>query len=466
MHRLFSMILLFLLIVSYQCEAQELLLSSDQPRPTPRTRPELKRFLEQVKVRTPRIPLPPISELERDTLGAGIDNYEQRVRFNYLGSPMLRSRGSRALDPEMSLPYAFKTQIFWIVSRVNNCHYCIGHQETKLLAAGQVEDEIAALDCDWGQFPESHQLAFEFARNLTNSPAQISDSQFKELGKYFNEKQILEMVISIAWNNSINRWKEALAVPQNPEEGGYSRALRDLTSAEADAVKGKPSGSYLTPTSPAFAETSSSLFSSQQSDANESARLKTVRTRGYREYANPLDDVLAAARERKPRLPLATEGEARARFGNLIESYQHVPKWIRLMAVFPIEGVRRAQSILESRELDSLTPVQRARQSWVVARQDDAGYVLGLAQEELKRLGAWDKEQEYLETDWSHYTDDERILLELAADLAHSPVVLTDAKVDEAVRLAGPSAVVQTISHVIGQTALIRLSEAANLNIE
>ena len=30
---------------------------------------------------------------------------------------------SRDPDPSMTLDYAFKTMLFWIVSRVNNCHY-------------------------------------------------------------------------------------------------------------------------------------------------------------------------------------------------------------------------------------------------------------------------------------------------------------------------------------------------------
>lgn len=36
-------------------------------RPTPLTRPEMKRLLEDVKVRVPRIPLPEISESDRET---------------------------------------------------------------------------------------------------------------------------------------------------------------------------------------------------------------------------------------------------------------------------------------------------------------------------------------------------------------------------------------------------------------
>ena len=67
----------------------------------------------------------------------------------------------------MTLDYKFKVALFWIVSRTNNCQYCLGHQESKLLRAGMTEDEIAALDFDWKQFTPAEQAAFALTRKLT-----------------------------------------------------------------------------------------------------------------------------------------------------------------------------------------------------------------------------------------------------------------------------------------------------------
>ena len=121
-----------------------------RPRPIPVTRPEAKRLLEEMKLRKPRIPLPAQTEEEKDKLGDQAGNYEARLRYHYL--PGLDSRGgfgfSREPDPAMSLDYPFKTELFWIVSRANNCQYCLGHQEMKLAVAGIREAEIAALDSD------------------------------------------------------------------------------------------------------------------------------------------------------------------------------------------------------------------------------------------------------------------------------------------------------------------------------
>ena len=96
------------------------------PLPVPLTRPEMKQALEDLKGRTPRIPLPDLTEEEQAKLGERI-GYESRLRYHYLPAGDDRSGGgglfSREPDPNMSLTYEFKTQLFWIVSRTNNCHY-------------------------------------------------------------------------------------------------------------------------------------------------------------------------------------------------------------------------------------------------------------------------------------------------------------------------------------------------------
>ena len=104
---------------------------ADEPRPVPQTRPQIKQQLEDMKQRTPRIPLPPLTEEEKakqaergDRPGGG--GYEGRLRSLYLNFSDGRSMAAgfgRDPDPNMTLDYAFKTELFWIVSRVNNCHY-------------------------------------------------------------------------------------------------------------------------------------------------------------------------------------------------------------------------------------------------------------------------------------------------------------------------------------------------------
>ena len=143
---------------------------ADEPdqtaRPIPATRPEMKQLLEDMKSRKVRLPLPELTAAEKEQLGERADDYESRLRYHYLIANEGSAFGSRPqtaasssapaaaatrdfrrnADENMSLSYEFKTELFWIVSRTNNCQYCLGHQEQKLSAAGLSEDRIAALD--------------------------------------------------------------------------------------------------------------------------------------------------------------------------------------------------------------------------------------------------------------------------------------------------------------------------------
>jgi hypothetical protein len=95
------------------------------PNPVPLTRPEMKQSLEDLKGRKPRIPLPELTDEEKEKLGERGRSYEGRLRFHYMPGGEGRGGfgGMREQDPAMTLDYKFKTTLFWLVSRTNNCHY-------------------------------------------------------------------------------------------------------------------------------------------------------------------------------------------------------------------------------------------------------------------------------------------------------------------------------------------------------
>jgi hypothetical protein len=121
LHHVFS--IPFVLTICLPARADED--PANVPLPVPLTRPELKKYLEDLKTRKSRIPLPQLTEEEMTQLGERGASYEGRLRFHYMpaGDGMGGFGFGREPDPNMSLDYAFKTQLFWIVSRTNNCHY-------------------------------------------------------------------------------------------------------------------------------------------------------------------------------------------------------------------------------------------------------------------------------------------------------------------------------------------------------
>jgi alkylhydroperoxidase family enzyme len=467
---------------------------ADEPRPVPLTRPEMKQLLEDMKARKPRIPLPELTEDEKTKLGERGSSYESRLRTLYLppgegfgfgGGNRLAAAGNnggnangaaaagagaglgRNSDPNMSLDYAFKTELFWIVSRTNNCQYCLGHQESKLLGAGLKEEEIAALDGDWSEFTPAQRSAFAFARKLTYEPYNLNDADIIGLRKDYKPLQILEMVLSVAGNNAINRWKEGTGVPQSKNGGGFGR--RTETGAVAAPTpapdRTAPIQTYLTPTPERFLTRITKVAPVVNDPKTGEPTKLTVCKRPPLESRAEVEKALETARTRTPRLPLLDEAKARE---VVSENWPQgpLPQWVRLVANFPREGVNRVTSIRSSDEKGDLTPLLKARVSWIIARQDRAWYAAGQAKRRLHELGQSDEQVYSLDGDWSGFSASDRALFVVARKLAASPVVLTDEDVARALKLAGPRDVVQVITYTTTRASFDRITEAAGLQLE
>jgi alkylhydroperoxidase family enzyme len=446
-------------------------LTRDQPRPTPVTRPEMKQMLEDMKSRGERIPLPPLSESEQADPDPRATSYEGRLGTLYLpassgvrsylnfgGYSPRRNQGSpnRLIlepDPTLALDYGFKTRLFWIASRANNCQYCLGHQESKLLAAGMLEDQIAALDSDWSAFPPAEQAAFKLARRLTLEPHLLTDADIDECRAHYQDREILEMVLSVSGNNAINRWKEGVGVPQSTSGGNFGGATTDAHS-------------YLTETSEPFRTAVSQVINASPG-SSAGKFIPTRVNRGSQRDLPSVTEQLARCAGREPRLPLASEAVTREVLGELAPQGP-IPAWMRLLAHFPIAGKRQVAGLLASEQELDLSPLLRGQMAWVIARQNGAAYSLAEAQRRLSELGQSPAQIAALEQvgeDAVAESPEEKqlALLVVAKNLAAAPVILTDAQVADAVRLAGPRDVVQAVHYTAVRSLFDRFTEAASL---
>lgn len=463
--------------------------SAKAPRPIPLTRPEMKEYLEDMKGRTLRIPLPDLTDEDKEKLGERATSYESRLRHHYLpqsdglrgaSGPGGQGRGEgrgaggggfgRNDDPDNTLDYAFKVQLFWIVSRTNNCQYCLGHQESKLLAAGMTEDEIAALDGDWSEHKPELRTAYAFARKFTYQPHLLNDADINGLRKFYTDKQILEMILSMAGNNSINRWKEGAGIPQSAGGGNFGTRQRGVDGATAAATERtartvESSHSYLTPTSPRFANVISKVAPITVDPKTGEATRQTVANRPPLESRVEVEKLLTVARSRTPRLPLADDDNTKNALPEGV-STESIPQWMRLLATFPNSAKARIGSIVSAEERGDLSPLLKGQIAWIIARQDRAWYATGQAQQRLKSLDQTDDQIYALDGDWSGFTPKERSLFTVARKLATTPVILNDEDVAEAVKQAGPRDVVQTISYITNRASFDRITESAGLRLE
>ncbi len=464
------------------------------PRSVPVTRPEMKQMLEDLKKRPLRIPLPELTDKDKEELGERANSYEARLRYHYVpasegtvfgggnrprtgngaapggaapggaaaGANAPRRDFSRNADENMTLTYQFKTQLFWIVARTNNCQYCLGHQEWKLSATGMTDDAIAALDSDWSVYGEKEQAAFKYARILTWEPHKLSDEVINAVLKHYTPEQVLEMTMSMCGNNSINRWKEGAGIPQS---SGNTFARRGEAAGQPSATPAvEHSDTFETPTSAKYL-TLPSIVAPFEVVGGKPTGLG-LSTRPKLEPREEVLSRLAGLKDRKTRLPLVNEKVVTAW---LKESNQDLraSHWVRLLANFPNEGRGRLPALAaREKQTGDLTALQKAQVNWITARQDRAWYATAQAMNTLKKLGQTDDQIFALDGNWDQFSAADRSLFQFAKHLAASPIASTDEDAAEALKQTSPRHLVQLINHVTACAYFNRLTEAAGLPIE
>lgn len=411
----------------------------------PATRQDLKEALEASKKNAPRLPLPPLTEEEQKKAAAGdwsvVNN--GRMRKFYLPAASINGGFLRQPDPAMSLGYPFQTMLFWIISRGNNCTYCMGHQESKLAAAGLTDDRIAALDGDWGQFSPAEQAAFAFTRKLTFQPHEIVAGDVEALRKFYNDDQVLEIVFVDGNFNAMNRWTGALRIPQEDHR------------------------EYLTPTSETYKDRVSSV--APLADAN--AKALTCAPPAHRpelESRGEVTAALQAARTREPRISLVDESKARDVLPDGFpgkDGQATLPNWIRLIARFPVAGANRMAMVRGSMENGELSPEWKAQINWVAARNDRAWYALAQAGQKLRDLG-WSDDRIFALDDPGANSPAARAVQEFSKKLTVDPARIDDRDV-ESLRAHFSDKQVAEIIHQGTEAAFFdRVTESLALPVE
>lgn len=321
------------------------------------TRPEMKQRLEALRQRQSRLPLPPPTDAEKASGRSLVNN--GRLRSLYLPPSWTsfviagwgRGAASRPtpggttalLNALQAQPdYAFKTRVFWVVSRANDCQYCLGHQELKLRRAGMQEDQIAALDGTWELQPPAERAAFAAARTLTLSPHRFGPAETEPLLAHYKPANLIDVLYTISRYNAVNRWTDSTGIPQDQSFGGDEHpALDTPTSAEFAAVESK--------VAPRQPETRPDWES-------------------WEDYLAKV----AAARSRTPLVPLP---EATAAAAVLAGDTPGIvpPNWFRALSGLPVAVDAWTQRQARVREGES--PLElRLLIAWVTARENRAWY--------------------------------------------------------------------------------------------
>jgi alkylhydroperoxidase family enzyme len=306
------------------------------------------------------------------------------------------------------------------------------------------EDRIAALDGDWSEFTPAERAAFVFTPLLTHQFHTLNDKHLATLSKHYKPLQVLEIIFTVAGNNSTTRWTDSLGIPQETEGRFFAR---DKTTPPAVLT------SFLTPTADKFKTCKSTLAPLTLADR------PPLSTREQAEAS------LAVCRKRKPRLPLVTEDKARALLPRDWPAGP-LPQWVRLLANFPTAAPGRIVNLRDSEEKGTLDKKLRAQVAWIAARQDRAWYALGHARQRLLRMKQSEKDIWSLDGSWEGFQAGERAAFALARKVTVAPHRVTDADIAILRKHFTDKQVAELVYQLCNAAFFNRLTEAAGLQLE
>ena len=122
------------------------------------------------------------------------------------------------MDPEGEVDLGFRRLVGHLASKAAGCLYCQAHTLLGAKNFGVDEARLAAL---WDfraspLFSDKERVALEFALAAAAQPNAVSDAQFAELRRHWNESEIVELLGVVAMFGFLNRWNDSLATPLEP----------------------------------------------------------------------------------------------------------------------------------------------------------------------------------------------------------------------------------------------------------
>jgi len=248
----------------------------------------------------------------------------------------------------------------------------------------------------------------------------------------FTDPQIIELVYTLAMFNSVNRWTDALGIPQ--DQRMRDKEINFLTEVDAE-FQGKSGGLA------AAAEDTPA----RQMVSYDDALLKSEE-----------------AAKRAPRVELPS-AEASAKMLQGLETAEDAKEnWVRALASFPEVGLKQYQA-LKSMEKEGKVPARlKAIIAWSTARKNSAWTALRVARQRLDKLGVNDQSLRQLDKN-ENLDASEKMVKEFAEKLTEYPQRITDSDIENLQKSFTDQQVAEIVYLIAAANMFDRFTETLSL---
>ncbi len=117
-----------------------------------------------------------------------------------------------------SLPKRYLEIAIVVVSKLNECDYCVAHHKPFLVVEGLSAAGVdRLLEAENAELDAVDRLVVEYARAAWETPNRIRDSLFRRLREHFSEAQVVELTLRITLCGFFNRFNDALQIEEEAE---------------------------------------------------------------------------------------------------------------------------------------------------------------------------------------------------------------------------------------------------------
>lgn len=133
---------------------------------------------------------------------------------------------------ENVLPKRYLEIALVVVSKINECRYCVAHHTPRAIEHGLSVEAVAhILDDTVDGFDEVDMLVRDYAVEVTNNFQYMRDKIFTDMRKHFTEEQIVELTLRTALCGFFNRFNDALQIGM--EDGVIAEMIASGASEES-----------------------------------------------------------------------------------------------------------------------------------------------------------------------------------------------------------------------------------------
>lgn len=141
---------------------------------------------------------------------------EQRVNVQTKGREAIKAfYGMTAYLDKSRVERSLLHLIYFRVSQLNGCAFCLDMHSKDLRAEGETEQRLYVLDA-WREAPfytERERAALAWAESLTKLNGIVPDEVYKEAGKHFSEEELIDLTVAVIAINGYNRVNLAFPAP-------------------------------------------------------------------------------------------------------------------------------------------------------------------------------------------------------------------------------------------------------------